>query len=166
MQHHIQIDTDTLRDYLMGGFPRGYDFVPAYTGTQLVETEKTGGCFTQVDCLGSPKLKAAFVEHMDGNTFGLQVPHGRIAAILNGWHTEQPQTTREEHLNCLYLALYWLIYDRPKGVTQAVVAERIGVTERTVRRWLREALERVIAELQPQPASFVLARAPVYHLVR
>lgn len=163
MTARLAIDPDTLRDYLMGGFARGYDFVPAYTGSQLVETEQTGGCFIHTDVLGAPQLKAAFVEHMDRNTLGLRVPHGRIAAILSGWHTAEPASNREEHYNCLYAALYWLIYDRPKGITQAAVAERIGVTERTVRRWVREALDEVVEALQPRPEAYVLAQAPVYH---
>lgn len=144
-----------VRDYLMGGFARGLDLAPNYIGSQLVETEKTGGCFIHVDSLGAPKLKADFAAYMDDNSFGARIPHGRVREIIEALHHPEPTTGIEEHANCLYRALYWLIHDRVAGETQTAAAERIGVTDRTMRNWLREAIAHIVEVLRGERSEHV-----------
>lgn len=147
MQERIHFTRDQLKVYFSLEFPYGKDFKPAFTGSQLVETKREDGCFVHV-AMGAPVLKDQFVGHMD-DTLIDYVPHARMREILDGMRRLQPETTTDIHMNHLHAALYWWVFHRNQGVTQAKIAEKIDVSEKTIQRWLKLAFNHVIRELKP-----------------
>lgn len=160
----IKFSLRALRDYLQGGFERGLAFQPEYTGKQLVETRREGGCFVQMDHNGAPVLKDSFVEHMDSTTYDLSIPAERVKCIIESLRVETRQSYADEKRQYLYATLAWLAHDNKRGVTQEAFAERMGVTDRTVRNWIAESLQYISNALNgnEEKIAFVLI-SPVYH---
>lgn len=146
-----RFDLALLKDYLQGGFERGYDFKPEYTGKQLVETQRSGGCFVKMDFNGAPVLKDEFVDYMDSNDFGVCVSAQRIADIIESLRCDEPQSAQDEKRRALHATAAWICHHNRKGVTQEVFAEKMSVDVRTVRRWQDQLLRYVANAINAEP---------------
>lgn len=151
-----------LKHYWLRDFALGRDFeLSSWHGHQLVETERANGVLIHMDSQGAPKLKAAFVDYLDQSTYGVRIPYERIVAIYDAMHRENPDTLTDERMAYLHKTLTWWGFWRRDGVTETAFAERVGVHERTVRKWLVQALRHVEDQLKSpvvqlvHPASYI-----------
>lgn len=151
MQQNAKISHESLRSYFEADFARGKDFGPAWNGDQLVESNET-------DFLGAPKLKAAFANFMDNNDSDACASYGDMVGIYDGMKRQPGGTDADDRMNFMHGALSWLAFDRRAGVTQEQYAERKGVTERTVRRWIDDAIKYVARQLRGEkgPGSIII----------
>lgn len=155
MEEGIKFTRTALRNYFATDFALGKDFAPAYEGMALVGRSQKGGV---------RELRESFVDHMDSTTYNLRIPYDRMVAIYNAMRRPEAETYREQRLDYLHRALTWYAFHRRQRVSIEAFAERVGVHERTVARWLNDALDHVADAITGNgsdddriiyPASFV-----------
>lgn len=139
MDEGIKFSWADLKIYWMRDFALGKDFEPTWDGDINEKRER--------DFLGHPALKEAFADHMDRTSHGLRVPYQRMAAIYDGMYRADPETITDERLAYFHKTITWWAFQRRTGVTTEVFAERMNVHERTVRKWLAQALRHIEKEL-------------------
>jgi hypothetical protein len=165
MQEQEKFILADLRLYWLKDFAYGKDFRPVYKGWQTVETGKSGGVFIAMSKGGAPKLKEEFAEHMDGTSYGYRVKYEKILEIFEGMYREPPAvgilTPEEEQINYWHAALFWLAFDREKGLTQERLAEKLGVDDRTIRNWIKYALTYIQKALKGLPTRRATVLIPV-----
>lgn len=159
MSEQIKFSRGKLKEYLLVGFALGKDFAPRWEG-QLTEHDEK-------DFQGYPVLKEDAADHWDKTTYNLRVPYARIEAIVNAMRRPEAESFQDIHMDYLHRTLMWWCFWRRQGVTAEKFAERLdgggGVHERTVWRWLSEALRHIEQELKAPakaemlvfPASYV-----------
>lgn len=166
MNEGVKFSQADLRHYWLTGFAHRRDFRPRYSGSQLVETKRSGGVFIQTDAYGAPQLRGDFAHSMDETTYDLCIPYARFEAAYNAMYKPEPETNKQVRLNYLHDTLSWWAFERnPDGVTFENFAERMKVNEKTVRRWLAQALRHIEREVTSPvvpmfyPESYLLRRA-------
>lgn len=137
-----------LKEYLLTGFPRGRDMGTRWDGPINHPTE--------TDSRGYPALHPAFVDYMDRNQFGLHVPYSDLAELYDSMARPNPQTMTDERLAYLHATWTWWSFWRMQGMTAEAFAERKGVTERTVYRWLTSLLRHIEHEMTKPAQAKVL----------
>lgn len=151
MQEGIKFLLSALKDYFAADFAAGKPFAPKWEGWKLTRNGQTEN-----------ELLDAFARYMDSTTYDLCIPYDRMVAIFDELSHPDERTSHEERLNKLHLTLNWHAYHVRQGITAEMFAESQRVTSRTVRNWLKAALDHVKQELVapqfeevPYPKSYV-----------
>lgn len=154
MMQNVRISHSAVRSYFAADFALGRDFQPTYAGAQLVKTQTINGHLMNTGEDGFPELRDEFLDHMEENDSDFRAPHARMLAIFNGMRRTGAELSRvDEKMNHLHAALDWWAFGRLHHVTQEDWAETKKVTERTVRRWLSQAILYVVRQLRGEQAG-------------
>lgn len=147
MNEAVKFSLADLRTYFLVDFAMGRPFAPAFHGSQLVDTQRAHGVLIHMDSLGSPVLRDDFVRYLDSTSHAARFSYERMAAVYNSMARPEPQGHADERMAYLHKTLTWWAFWRRQGMTEETFAERCAVHDRTVRKWLGQALRHVEREL-------------------
>lgn len=127
----VKFTTEQLKGCLLSQFKFGRDLTLSYGGSQLVETQREGGCFTKMDFNGAPQLKDEFVEFMDANDSGELVKYQEALVIFESIRQIDDRA---------HAILDWWVFERGPGKNIEWVTVKIGVAESTGWALLKSAI--------------------------
>lgn len=152
----VKFTTEQLKGCLLSQFKFGRDLTLSYGGSQLVETQREGGCFTKMDFNGAPQLKADFVEYMDANDSGELVKYDEALVIFESIRQIDDRA---------HAMLDWFVFEKGPGKSMAWMAERIGVCDKTASHLLAHALGEFETALVQGP-KLVIRPNPTQYLAQ